>query len=97
MATLKQQLMSIMNQLPSRNHAEVFIDAMANAKFVFTKEHIFDPTLEDVMTQVMAEIDGWISSIEYSYADPTCNHKKGSHEDAIYETRDIFNNLGYNY
>jgi hypothetical protein len=45
----------------------------------------------------MAEIDAWISSIEYDYADPTGNHKKGSHEDAIFETRNIFNNLGYNY
>jgi hypothetical protein len=97
MATLKQQLMSIMNQLPSRKHAEVFIDAMVNAKHVLTKENIIDPTLEEVMDQVMAEIDAWISSIEYDYADPTGNHKKGSHEDAIFETRNIFNNLGYNY
>jgi hypothetical protein len=97
MDTLKPQLMGILNKLPSRKHAMVFVDALADAKFNIQQEGIQDPTLNEVMSEVVGVLEGWIESINYSLADPTDNHKKGKFDDAVGETCNIFKSLGYNY
>lgn len=97
MDTLKPQLMGILNKLPSRKHAMVFVDALANAKFNIQQEGIQDPTLNEVMSEVVGVLEGWIESVNYSLADPTDNHKKSKVNDVVGETCNIFKSLGYNY
>jgi hypothetical protein len=97
MDTLKPQLMGILNKLPSRKHAMVFVDALANAKFNIQQEGIQDPTLNEVMSEVVGVLEGWIESVNYSLADPTDNHKKSKIDDVVGETCNIFKSLGYNY
>jgi len=97
MTTLKLQLMQILNKLPSRKHAMVFVDALKEAEHNIKKEGIVDPTLNEVMSEVVGVLDGWIESINYRYADPTDSHKKGKFDDAIGETFNIFQSLGFNY
>ena len=97
MDTLKPQLMGILNKLPSRKHAMVFVDALANAKFNIQQEDIQDPTLNEVMSEVVGVLEGWIESNNYRYADPTDNHKKGKLDDVIGETCNFFKSLGFYY
>jgi len=97
MTALKLQIMEILNKLPSRKHAMVFVDALKDAEHNIKEEGIVDPTLDEVMVSVVGVLEGWKESVNYSYADPTCNHKKGTHEDAVFETCNIFNNLGYQW
>jgi hypothetical protein len=97
MDTLKPQLMGILNKLPSRKHAMVFVDALANAKFNIQQEDIQDPTLNEVMSEVVGVLEGWIESVNYSLADPTDNHKKSKIDDVVGETCNIFKSLGFNY
>jgi len=97
MDTLKPQLMGILNKLPSRKHAMVFVDALANAKFNIQQEGIQDPTLNEVMSEVVGVLEGWIESVNYSLADPTDNHKKSKIDDVVGETCNIFKSLGFNY
>ena len=102
MKTLKQQLIEIMRQLPSRKHAKVCKDALANAAYGFgcydhADKIMPEPTLEEVMAEVLNYLENCIESVNYSYADPTDNHKKSPYEDATFETRNILNNLGYQY
>jgi hypothetical protein len=97
MDTLKPQLMGILNKLPSRKHAMVFVDALANAKFNIQQEGIQDPTLNEVMSEVVGVLEGWIESVNYSLADPTDNHKKSKIDDVVGETYSIFKSLGFYY
>lgn len=89
--------MGILNKLPSRKHAMVFVDALANAKFNIQQEGIQDPTLNEVMSEVVGVLEGWIESVNYSLADPTDNHKKSKTDDIVGETCNIFKSLGFNY
>lgn len=102
MKTLKQELVEIMRKFPSRRHAKVFKDALADAAYGLgcydhANKIVPEPTLEEIMAAVLSYLEGCIESVNYSYADPTDNHKKGPYEDEIFETRNILNNLGYNY
>jgi len=97
MDTLKPQLMGILNKLPSRKHAMVFVDALANAKFNIQQEDIQDPTLNEIMSEVVGVLEGWIESVNYSLADPTDNHKKSKIDDVVGETCSIFKSLGFYY
>ena len=89
--------MGILNKLPSRKHAMVFVDALANAKFNIQQEGIQDPTLNEVMSEVVGVLEGWIESVNYSLADPTDNHKKSKIDDVVGETYSIFKSLGFYY
>ena len=89
--------MAILNKLPSRVHAMVFVDALKDAQHKIQEEGVQNPTLNEVMSEVVGVLEGWIESINYSLADPTDNHKKTKFADAVGETCNIFKSLGYNF
>ena len=96
-STVKVQLMDILKQLPSRKHAMVFVDALKDAKGNLPNESYENPTLKEVMVEVVGVLENWIEAINYRYADPTDNHKKGEFDDEIGETCDFFKSLGFYY
>ena len=98
MRNLKQKLADILHLLPSRAHASVFVDALKEVRHNFDQEnHAHHASVNEVMSEVVGVLEGWIEANNYSLADPLGNHKKGQFDDAIGETCDIFKNLGYNY
>lgn len=97
MTTIKAQLVEILRQLPSRKHALVFVDALKEAKGNLPNESYDNPTLQEVLVEVVGVLENWIEAINYKYADPTDSHKKGEFDDEIGETCEFFKNLGYQY
>jgi hypothetical protein len=98
MRNLKQKLADILHLLPSRAHASVFVGALKEVRYNFDQEnHAHHASVNEVMSEVVGVLEGWIESVNYSLADPTDNHKKSKIDDVVGETCNIFKSLGYNY
>ena len=86
LTSTKEKLVKILKYLPSRKHAEVFVSALQDAKQNLQEQNIQNPTINDVILEVIDVLENWIEADNYRYADPTDNHKKGKFED---ETSDL--------
>jgi len=102
MRILNQEVQKSLNQisknLPSANHVKVFNQALEshlNLSVDTPVEKMPDYLTDELLTEIVVVLENWIDDIQYNYADPLGNHKKGRFEDEIFETRNVLNDLGY--
>jgi len=95
---VQKTLRQISNDLPTKNHVQVFnqaLESRLNLNIDTPIEKMPDYSVNEIMDEILIALEKWIEDIEYNGADPLGYHKKIRFQDEIFETKNILNDLGY--